>query len=91
MENDEFGISIVCREICKNTGKIATYLCKKDVSDRDLHLASIRSRANPELTYYAIPTCLVENEGRFKETLKLLKRRRLTESAIKSVGGIVKL
>lgn len=54
MENERSGISIVCREICKNTGEIAAYLCKKDVDDQDLFLVSLRSRANPELTYYAI-------------------------------------
>lgn len=54
MENERSGISIVCREICKDTGEIAAYLCKKDVDNQDLFLVSIRSRANPELTYYAI-------------------------------------
>lgn len=88
---NEPGISIVCREICKDTGEIAAYLCKKDVSDQDLFLAGIRSRANPELTYYAIRTCVAENAEYLEEVLSLLKRRRLTERAIKSYGGIVKL
>lgn len=91
MENERSGISIVCREICKNTGEIAAYLCKKDVGDQDLFLVGIRSRANPELTYYAIPTCHVEDAKRLDEILSLLKRRRLTEKAIKSYGGLVKL
>lgn len=91
MESERSGISIVCREICKNTGEIAAYLCKKDVGDQDLFLVGIRSRANPELTYYAIPTCLAENAKRLDEILSLLKRRRLTERAIKSYGGLVKL
>lgn len=91
MENERSGIAIVCREISKDTGEIAAYLCKKDVADQDLFLVSIRSRANPELSYYAIPTCLAENPKRLEEILSLLKRRRLTERAIKSYGGLVKL
>ena len=91
MENKQSGISIVCREICKNTGEIATYLCKKDVGDQALFLVGIRSRANPELTYYAIRTCVAENAEYLEEVLSLLKRRRLTEEAIERYGGIVKL
>lgn len=91
MENERSGISIVCREICKDTGEIAAYLCKKDVGDQDLFLVGIRSRANPELTYYAIRTCVAENAEYLEEVLSLLKRRRLTEEAIERYGGIVKL
>lgn len=91
MENEWSRIAIVCREISKDTGEIAAYLCKEDASDRDLFLVGIRSRANPELTYYAIPTCLAENPKRLEEILSLLKRRRLTEKAIERYGGIVKL
>lgn len=91
MENERSGISIVCREICKDTGEIAAYLCKKDVDNQDLFLVSIRSRANPELTYYAIRTCVAENAEYLEEVLSLLKRRRLTERAIESYGGLVRL
>lgn len=91
MENERSGISIVCREICKDTGEIAAYLCKKDVDNQDLFHVSIRSRANPELTYYAIRTCAAENAEYLEEVLSLLKQRRLTEKAIERYGGIVKL
>lgn len=91
MENERSGISIVCREICKDTGEIAAYLCKKDVDNQDLFLVNIRSRANPELTYYAIRTCVAENAEYLEEVLSLLKRRRLTERAVESYGGLVRL
>lgn len=91
MGNERSGISIVCREICKDTGEIAAYLCKKDVDDQDLFLVSIRSRANQELTYYAIRTCVAENAEYLEEVLSLLKRRRLTERAVESYGGLVRL
>ena len=45
------GITIVCREVCRQTGAVTAYICKKDVEDRDLHLVSIRGRINPELQY----------------------------------------
>ena len=32
------GITIVCREVCRQTGAVTAYVCKKDVEDRDLHL-----------------------------------------------------
>lgn len=38
------GITIVCREVCRQTGAVTAYICKKDVEDRDLHLVSIRGR-----------------------------------------------
>ena len=87
----ESGVTIVCREIDKNTGKIAAYVCKKDVEDRDLFLCSIRARCNPELRYYAIRTCVANNEGYLEEVLSLLKRRNLTDEAIERYGGIVRL
>lgn len=43
------GITIVCREVRRQTGAVTAYICKKDVEDRDLHLVSIRGRINPEL------------------------------------------
>lgn len=88
------GITIVCREVDKNTGEIASYVCKRDVKDSDIHIASIRSRVNPELTYYAIRTCVVDDSEELEELgdlLSLLKRRRLTDDAIDRYGGIVKL
>lgn len=84
-------LSIVAREVCKNTGKIATYLCKKDVNDRDIHLASIRSRINPELRYFAIRTCDAESRERLEKILSLLKQKNLSERMVESYGGIVRL
>ena len=55
------GIAIVCREVCRQTGAVTAYICKKDVEDRDLHLVSIRGRINPELQYYAIRTCVADD------------------------------
>ena len=43
----------VCREIDKNTGEIAVYPIKAEVTDRLLFCLGLRQRANPELKYFA--------------------------------------
>jgi hypothetical protein len=91
MDNDKSGVTILCREINKNTGEIATYVCKKDATDTDVFCVGIRSRVNPELTYYAIRTCVAENVEFLEDVLAFLKRRRLGDKAIERYGGIVQL
>lgn len=90
MENEK-GLSIVCREIDKNSGQIATYLCKKSVNDSDLVFCQMRAKFNPELRYYVIRDCVANNPELLEETLSLLKRRNLTNEMIKRYGGIVAL
>lgn len=85
------GISIVCREVSRQTGAIATYVCKKDAEDRDLQLIDLCSRVNPELQYYAIRTCVANNTEMLEDLLRFLKRRNLSEAAIKRYGEIVQL
>lgn len=85
------GITIVCREVDKNTGEIASYLCKRDVEDRDIHILQLRGRLNPELDYYAIRTCVADEPEELETVLSLLKRRRLSDRTIEWYGGIVKL
>ena len=85
------GITIVCREVDKNTGAVAAYVCKKNVDDRDIHLASIRSRLNPELRYYAIRTCVADDVEALEDLLRFLKRRKLTETDVIHYGGTVRL
>ena len=85
------GITIVCREVCRQTGAVTAYICKKDVDDRDLHLVSIRGRINPELQYYAVRTCVADNTEELEDLLRFLKRRKLTEADVSRYGGIVRL
>ena len=84
-------LSVVCREIDKNTGAIATYVCKEDIDDNDLVYFQLRSRFNPELTYYAVLTRISENQEALKDVLSFLKRKRLNDADIKRYGGIIKL
>ena len=84
-------ISVVCREVDKNTGAIATYLCKNDVNDNDLVFFRFRSTFNPELTYYTVLTRITENQEALEDVLSFLKRRRLSDADFKRYGGIIKL
>ena len=84
-------LSVVCREIDKNTGAIATYVCKDDINDNDLAFFRFRSTFNPELTYYSVLTRITENQEALEDVLSFLKRRRLSDADIKRYGGIVKL
>ena len=85
------GITIVCREVCRQTGAVAAYVCKKDVEDRDLRLVGIRGRINPELQYYATRTCVADNTEELEDLLRFLKRRKLNEADVSRYGGIVRL
>lgn len=85
------GITIVCREVDKNTGEIASYLCKRDVEDKDILILQLRGRINPELGYYAIRTCVADEPEELEAVLSLLKIRRLSDRTIERYGGIVKL
>ena len=84
-------LSVVCREIDKNTGAIATYVCKNDITENDLVIFRIRSTFNPELTYYTVLTRVTENQEALENVLLFLKCRRLSDTDIKKYGGIVKL
>ena len=43
---------VVCREVDKNTGKIAVYQIKASVTDELIFKLEIRARINPELQYF---------------------------------------
>lgn len=47
-------ITIICREYDKYSGgKHAIYIVTRNATGRDIDRLSLRSRVNPELTYYA--------------------------------------
>lgn len=84
-------LSVICREIDKNTGAIATYVCKNDIYENDLVFFRFRSMFNPELTYFAILTRIAENQEALEDVLSFLKRKRLSDADIERYGGIIKL
>ena len=62
--------TIVCKEISKNDGRVAVYDLKmEEIKNNDLTVLSLRSRFNPELSYYVVKK---ENA---EELIKLLSAR----------------
>lgn len=47
-------LMVVCREVDKETGKIAVYPLKTEIDDRVMQCLQIQARANPELRYFAL-------------------------------------
>ena len=43
---------IICREVCKNTGKVLVYKLPGNAMDVPYMVLSLRSRYNPELEYF---------------------------------------
>ena len=83
-------LEILCREVDKNTGRIATYLCKKNINETDLIFAQFRAKFNPELSYYVIKASS-DDDFEEEEVLSFLKQRDLKDTDIMRYGGIVKL
>lgn len=78
----------VCREIDKNTGEIAVYPIKTEVTDHLLFCLGLRQRANPELKYFVT---LAENYDANEETiLKQLRRKQITDRLL-AVLNLVQL
>ena len=78
---------IICREVDRNTGKIAVYPLDAEVTDRLLFVLGLRARLNPELTYYAT------TKARYADFAGIitgtLKRRNVTPAAVARIGGVV--
>lgn len=91
---NDCNISIICREVNRYTGEIAAYLCKKNVDGHDLSFCSLRSRANPELKYYAIRTALVEDAEEWEPIQAMMREPDFLvalESELQERGFIYKL
>ena len=80
---------IICREVDKNTGKIAVYPLDAEVTDRLLFVLGLRAKLHPELTYYA--TTKAHYVGFADFITGTLKRRNVTPAAVARIGGIVQI
>lgn len=78
----------LCREINKNTGEIAVYPLKTEVTDRLLFCLSLRQRVNPELKYFV--TLAANYDANEEAILKELHRKQITDRLI-SVLNLVQL
>lgn len=78
---------VLCREVDKEMGRIAVYPINAEVTDQLLFTLGIRQRLNPELRYFV--TTKAHYKGFEDVIVSVLKRRALTDEAIKCAGGLV--
>lgn len=79
----------ICREIDKDTGRIAVYPLKTEIDDRILGALKIQATMNPELRYFILVSARWEKYGTV--IAGILKRRSVTRADVDNIGGIVEL
>lgn len=88
-ERDGMKLIAICREVDRDTGRIAVYPVNGELDDHAIFGMRIRAEVNPELRYFA--TTRAHFDG-FKDIITgALKRRVLSEAEIARVGGLVEL
>lgn len=81
---------VLCREVCKRTGKKAVYEVKGPVTDDLIVKLTLRAKLNEELRYFV--TARVRWEGVWHDDYyRLLKRKNLTKEDLDRMGGIVEV
>lgn len=83
-------VTAICREVNKHTGEIASYLVKEGISDQEAFMMNLRSRANPELEYFATLMSPKDDAEDFEDALSLLRDHEVDYDVLKSIG-VVKL
>lgn len=83
---EQVKISALCREVNKSTGEIISYLVKEGIDDHDAFLMGLRSRANPELEYFA--TLMDSKDEDFEDALSMLKEREPDYEFLKVIGVV---
>lgn len=77
-------LKIICREVDKNTGRIAVYPIDTKVTDELIFKLRLRSRMNPELKYYAVELCYwLQNN----EKIKSILRSKNPDAKVRKDGG----
>ncbi len=81
-------LKVICREVDKDTGKIAVYPIEAEVTDTLIFKLGIRSRVNPELKYYAVELCYwLQNN----EKIKSILRSKNPDAKVRKDGGIFEI
>ena len=81
-------LKVICREVDKDTGKIAVYPIEAEVTDTLIFKLGIRSRMNPELKYYAVELCYwLQNN----EKIKSILRSKNPDAKVRKDGGIFEI
>lgn len=74
----------LCREINKETGEIAVYPIKAEVTDQLLFVLGIRQRANPELRYFV--TLRANFDANEETILNQLHRKQVTDRLLTALN-----
>lgn len=79
----------VCREVDKDTGRIAVYKINAEITGAVVQQLQLRAQFNPELRYFTLTSGRWE---RFGDVItSILKRRTVTRADVDRIGGIVEL
>lgn len=79
----------VCREVDKDTGRVAVYPLDMEITGTAIQQLQLRAQFNPELRYFALTTGRWE---RFGDVItSILKRRAVARADVDRIGGIVEL
>lgn len=79
----------ICREIDKDTGRIAVYPLEMEITGNVITQLQLRARFNPELRYFTLTSGRWE---RFGDVItSILKRLTVTRADVDRIGGIVEL
>lgn len=77
----------ICREIDKDTGRIAVYPLKMEIDDRILGALKVRATMNPELRYFVLVSARWEKYGTV--IAGILKRRSVTPQTAYNLDRLV--
>ncbi len=79
----------ICREVDKDTGRIAVYQINREINSEMVMAMQTRATMNPELRYFTLTSTRWE---RFGDVITaILKRRTVTAADVDRIGGIVEL
>lgn len=79
----------ICREVDKDTGRIAVYQINREINSEMVMAMQTRATMNPELRYFTLTSTRWE---RFGDVITaILKRRTVTTADVDRIGGIVEL
>lgn len=88
-ERPRMRLVAVCREVDKDTGRIAVYPLDTKIDGVTVMALKARAQMNPELRYFTLVSARWERFG--AAITSILKRRTVTAADVDRIGGIVEL
>ena len=88
-ERRQMKLVAVCREVDRDTGRIAVYPINREIDETAITALKMRAMLNPELRFFALISGRWE---RFGDVItSVLKRRTVTAADVERIGGIVEI